>query len=179
VTARRLLGGVVALAAVLTSAGCTLTAAEREENRQVALAVGELDPAAHQAVDINCSSVPWLGEALADRSVRCWMLDLPDGATAATAEAIATELAAASGGEFTGQACGDVDGATVQCAAFASMPEARNANVEVWVALDDEAVAQLPPGSSAGTYFVTFRLVAYGPEFYQSGSPTPSAPALG
>ena len=154
--------------------GCTLTAAKEEENREVAMAIASLDPADYGTppggTPIDCVDVPWLGEDLAGRSVWCWSVPLDDDQVRDTAIAIATDLALTAGGQFVGEVCGDVDGVEVQCASFASMPEARDANVEIWVALDDEAVEALEPGTSAGEYFVTFRLVAYGPELYESGS---------
>jgi hypothetical protein len=169
----RWLGAALLLGAsgVLLS-GCTLTAAEQEENRQVAIAVGALDPSDYGAADIDCADVPWLGSDLAERSIRCWRMPLGDGQTRAAAVSIADDLAAASGGVNNGEVCGTVEPgegplAEVQCASFASMPEARDANVEIWVALSDDAVAQLEPGTTAGEYFVTFRLVAYGPEHFQ------------
>ena len=167
------LRAAVALAAtaVLLS-GCTLTAAEQEENRQVGIAVGALDPRDYGAEDIDCADVPWLGTAMAERSIRCWNMPLGDGETRAAAVRIADDLAGASGGVNNGEVCGTVEQgggplAEVQCASFASMPKARDANVEIWVALSDDAVAALEPGTTAGEYFVTFRLVAYGPEHFQ------------
>lgn len=184
---RLVAAGAAVAVATLALAGCTLTAAEREENRQVAIAIGQLDPAdyapdgsidrgAGEGVDIACSAVPWLGEALADESIRCWRLPLDGGATRAAAVAIADDLAVASGGVNVGEVCGSVETevgspAEVQCASFASMPEARDANVEIWVALPDSATSDLPGGSSAGFYYVTFRLVAYGPERFESATP--------
>lgn len=188
----RLLASSVAVGvAMLALAGCTLTAAQTEENRQVAVTIGELDPADYapdgtvargkgEGVDIACSAVPWLGDALADRSIRCWRLPLDAGATRATAVAIADDLAVASGGVNVGEVCGSVENdagaeVEVQCASFASMPEARDANVETWVALPDSAVSDLSAGTSAGYYYVTFRLVPYGPGRFESASPMASA----
>lgn len=170
---RRTLGAALVSAAVaLLLSGCTLTAAELEENRQAALAVNRLESASFGAVDIDCTSVPWLNDVLAERFYRCWRMPLSDGEARERSIEIGQALAAESGGQFNGEVCGDVAGVEVQCAAFASIPDARDANVEIWVALDDEAVESLAPGVSAGTYFVTFRLVPYGPEFYDTGEPT-------
>jgi hypothetical protein len=173
VRVRAALVGAGLLATAASLAGCTLTAAEQEENRQVAIAVGALNPSDYGATDIDCADVPWLGAELAERSIRCWSMPLDNGETRAAAVTIADDLAAASGGVNNGEVCGTLDSGEgalyeVQCASFASMPEARDANVEIWVALSDAAVADLEPGTTAGEYFVTFRLVAYGPEHFQS-----------
>jgi hypothetical protein len=172
--------GLVVGAVALLASGCTLTAAEQEENRQVGLAVGALEPADYGAADIDCADVPWLGPDMAERSIRCWSMPLGDGETRAAAVSIADDLAAASGGVNNGEVCGTVEPdegpiAEIQCAAFASMPEARDANVEIWVALSDDAVAALEPGTTAGEYFVTFRLVAYGPEHFEPERLEPEA----
>lgn len=164
---RRWVATTAVVVATTVLAGCTLTAAELEENRQAAQAVNRLDAAEFGAADIDCLDVPWLNAALAERFYRCWTVPLADGEVRDVAVDIANALADQAEGEFTGEVCGDVAGVTVQCAAFASIPQARDANVEIWVALDDEAVEALVPGANAGTYFVTFRLVAYGPEFYE------------
>lgn len=164
--ARRLVTAGAGLA-VLALSGCTLTAAELEENRQAAQAVNRLEPRDHGATDIDCLDVPWLNAALAERFYRCWTVSLDDGQARQASVEIAQALAVQTRGSFTGEVCGDVEGVEVQCASFASVPEARDANVEIWVALDDQAVAALAPGTSAGEYFVTFRLVPYGPEFYE------------
>jgi len=171
-SARRIAAALAVAGLVVPLAGCTLTAAGREENRRVAVSVGRLDPAAFGAADIACADVPWIGEDVVERFFRCWSLPLGDGLTRQTAVAIADALAAESGGVNDGEGCGTVDEAAgvlgeVQCASFASMPQARDANVEIWVALADDAVEALAPGTTAGEYFVTFRLVAYGPERYQ------------
>lgn len=171
---RRIVAALAAVGLAATMSGCTLTAAEQEENRYVAEMVGTLEPADFGAQDIECADVPWLGNELAERSIRCWSLPLGDGVTRETAVSIADALAAASGGVNDGEVCGTVDEAAgvrgeVQCASFASMPKARDANIEIWVALADDAVATLEPGTTAGEYFVTFRFVAYGPERFQAG----------
>jgi hypothetical protein len=158
---------IAASAAAVMLAGCTLTAAELEENRQAAQAVNRLDADSFGAVDVDCTTVPWLNASLAERFYRCWSMPLADDEVREVSIEIAQALAVESSGAFTGEVCGDVEGVAVQCAAFASIPEARDANVEIWVALDDDAVEALPPGTNAGDYFVTFRLVPYGPEFYE------------
>jgi hypothetical protein len=169
---RLLRASVAAIVAAMLLGGCTLTAAEQEENRQVGIAVGALEPTNYGAADIDCGEVPWLGADMAERSIRCWSMPLGNGETRAAAVTIADDLATASGGVNNGEVCGTVGSGTgadyeVQCASFTSMPEARDANVEIWVALSDDAVAALEPGTTAGEYFVTFRLVAYGPEHFQ------------
>ena len=147
----------VGLAIAIGTAGCTLTAAKEEENREVAMAVASLDPADYGTPPggeaIDCADVPWLGEELAGRSLWCWSVPLRDDQARDTSVAIATDLALASGGQFNGEVCGDVDGVEVQCASFASIPEARDANVEIWVALGDDAVrrssrARVPESTS-------------------------------
>lgn len=163
---RRAFAGAAVVAAVLALASCTLTAAELEENRQAAQTVNRIDPADFGAAELDCVDVPWLNAGLAERFYRCWTMPLGDGEVRDASVGVAEALAKQSGGVFNGEVCGDVAGVEVQCAAFASIPQARDANVEIWVALDDETVAALDAGSNAGTYYVTFRLVPYGPEFY-------------
>lgn len=157
---------VVLVAVLVTLGGCTLTGAGREENRQTATAVNAVDESAIGARDLDCLAVPWITPSSAESLNRCLVVDLGDNEARQTATELADALAVETGGANVGVLCGLSGGAEVQCVSFASVPEARNANVEIWVALADDAVAELALGRSAGEYFVTFRLVPYGPDFY-------------
>lgn len=149
----------------LALTGCTLTATEDYEHSLAARAAYRVDAGVWGAKDVECTDVPWLSAADADSMYRCLTLDLEHGAARETAVAIAEAYAVETKGEHTGVVCGQVDGIEVQCASYATVPDARNANVEIWVALADVDVAALTPEKERGQYWVTFHMVPYGPDF--------------